>query len=68
MLTPMHQPPVKLLLTMEEAAQASGLGRTFLYNLVVTQRRIASVKIGRVRRVPLAALERFIEEEITRGK
>ena len=64
MQTPMHQPPVKLLLTMEEAAQALGLGRTFLYNLVVTQQRIASLKIGRVHRVPLAALERFIEEEL----
>jgi excisionase family DNA binding protein len=52
---------------MEEAAQALGVGRTLLYSLVVTQQRIASVKIGRMRRVPLAALERFIEEEQVRG-
>jgi excisionase family DNA binding protein len=51
---------VKLLLTMEEAAQVLGLGRTSLYSLVM-ERQIASLKIGRSRRIPLWSLEAFIE-------
>jgi excisionase family DNA binding protein len=54
---------VKLLLTMEEAAQALGLGRAFLYTLVMNK-QIASVKIGRARRVPVSALETFIAQQL----
>ncbi len=54
---------VKLLLTMEEAAHALGLGRAFLYTLVMNK-QIASVKIGRARRVPVSALETFIAQQL----
>jgi excisionase family DNA binding protein len=54
---------VKLLLTMEEAAQALGVGRTFLYTLVM-KKEIASIKIGRARRIPVSALEQFIAEQL----
>jgi excisionase family DNA binding protein len=54
---------IKLLLTMEEAAQALGLGRAFLYTLVMNK-QIASVKIGRARRVPVSALETFIAQQL----
>ncbi len=55
--------PIKLLLTIEEAAQASGLGRSFMYELVL-RRKIASVKIGRYRRVPVTALELFVSQQV----
>jgi excisionase family DNA binding protein len=55
--------PIKLLLTMEEAAQALSLGRSFMYDLVL-RRKILSVKIGRYRRIPVAALESFVAQQI----
>ena len=55
--------PLKLLLTMDEAARALGLGRAFLYTLVMNK-QIASVKIGRARRVPVSALETFISQQL----
>ncbi len=58
-----EQAPIKLLLTVEEAAQALGLGRSLLYDLLA-RKEIFSVKIGRVRRIPLAALQAFIEQKI----
>ncbi len=54
-------PPAQLLLTVEDAAHALSIGRTLLYALIANG-LITSVKIGRVRRVPLASLERFIEQ------
>ena len=49
----------KVLLTVTEAALRLGVGRSFLYNLV-TRGEIASVKLGRARRIPVAALEEFV--------
>jgi excisionase family DNA binding protein len=53
----------KVLLTVEEAAQALGLGRTYVYSLVV-KRSIQSVKVGRRRRIPLAALHDFVARQL----
>jgi excisionase family DNA binding protein len=50
----------KVLLTVEEAAEVMSLGRTFVYRLVMRQ-EIRSVKLGRVRRIPYAALQEFVE-------
>ena len=50
----------KLLLTMEEAAQMLSLGRTYFYDLVM-RNQIASVKIGRKRRVPIVALQAYVD-------
>jgi excisionase family DNA binding protein len=55
--------PPRLLLTIEEAAQALGLSRAFLYPLVM-QGIIPSLKFGAARRIPLAALEAFVEQQI----
>ena len=52
--------PNKLLLTIAEAAQLLGLGRSKVYELIASG-AIESVRIGRARRVPASALERFIE-------
>jgi excisionase family DNA binding protein len=55
-------PPVglpKLLLTPEEAAQALGIGRTKLYELLATA-KLPSVRIGASRRVSVDALTEFV--------
>lgn len=54
----------KVLLTIDEAAQALSIGRTLLYDLLM-QKQIASIKVGRVRRVPLAALDEFVTRQLT---
>ena len=60
-----HTPsaPLRLLLTVEEAAIALGLGRTYTYALVMRE-EIASVKVGRKRRIPLFALEAFVTRQL----
>lgn len=50
----------KLLLTIDEAAELVGLGRSKLYELVRTG-QIDSVKIGRARRVHIAAVRAFVD-------
>lgn len=55
--------PLKLLLTVEEAALALGLGRTYTYNLVMRE-QIMSVKVGRKRRIPVFALEEFVSRQV----
>jgi excisionase family DNA binding protein len=55
--------PVKLLVTMEEAAQALGVCRSVMYALVM-RKQIVSIKIGRARRVPVKALEAFIARQL----
>jgi excisionase family DNA binding protein len=49
----------KLLLTIPEAAYRLGMGRSFVYELVL-KGEIPSIKLGRARRVPVAALEQFV--------
>ncbi|MPZ51027.1 MAG: helix-turn-helix domain-containing protein [Dehalococcoidia bacterium] len=51
----------KLLLTVDEAAQRLGIGRSHAY-IYVLRGEIPSVKLGRSRRVPLEALQEFIEK------
>lgn len=55
-----HRP---LLLRVDDAAQLLGISRAKAYQLV-SSGRLPSVKIDRTRRVPLAALERWIENQI----
>ena len=49
----------KLLLTVPEAAERLSLSRSKVYELMAAG-RIDSVSIGRSRRVPLAACEKFV--------
>jgi len=49
----------KLLLTIPEVADRLSLGRSFIYILVM-RGEIPSVRIGRCRRVPAAAVEEFV--------
>lgn len=49
----------RLLLTPEQAAETLGLGRSSVYELMLTH-RIRSVKIGRSRRIRYASLVDFV--------
>jgi excisionase family DNA binding protein len=49
----------RLLLTIPQAAERLGVGRSFLYG-VIRRGELASVKLGRARRVPIGALEKYV--------
>lgn len=49
----------RLLLTPEQAAEALGLGRSRVYELM-RDRRLRSVTVGRSRRIPYTSLLDFI--------
>ena len=53
----------KLLLTIPEVAGQLGLGRSLVYEMVM-RGEIPSLKLGRARRVPAAALEEFVERRL----
>ena len=53
----------KLLLTIEEAARALSLSRSLLYDLLMSN-QIVSIKIGRARRIPVAALMAYVQQQI----
>lgn len=48
-----------LLLTVEEAARRLGVGRTTMFALI-TSGQVASVTIGRLRRIPAEALPAYV--------
>jgi excisionase family DNA binding protein len=50
----------KLLLTVPEAADRLGVGRSFLYS-VIQKGDLVTVKLGRARRVPVAEMQRYVE-------
>lgn len=51
---------VRLLLTIEEAADRLGIGRTLMYALV-KDGDVESVRIGRLRRIPADALPAYLD-------
>jgi excisionase family DNA binding protein len=52
---------VRLLFTVEQAAQRLGIGRTLMYALVKDS-NVESVQIGRLRRIPADALSRYVDQ------
>jgi excisionase family DNA binding protein len=69
---PIPQPiPIRVLLTVEEAAQRLHIGKTKTYALVKAG-EIESVLIGRLRRIPIEALNsyaaRLASQRTTRNK
>ena len=62
---PLEPPPapIRVLLTVGEAATALSLGRTYLYRLLMSK-EITSVKVGRVRRVPVSALTDYVARRL----
>ncbi|MCC8247410.1 helix-turn-helix domain-containing protein [Saccharothrix luteola] len=55
MATTQPTTPARHLLSVEDAARALSIGRTTMFNLIKTG-EIASVQIGRLRRIPTTAL------------
>jgi excisionase family DNA binding protein len=51
----------RLLLTPEEAAASLGISRSLVYELMRSD-WLESVRIGTYRRIPVVALEMFVEE------
>lgn len=54
---------LKLLLKPEESADALGVSRSRIYELMADG-SIRSLKLGRARRIPASELERFIERQL----
>ena len=54
-----------LLLRVEEAASKLGIAWTMMYQLVRTG-EVESVRVGRLRRIPVACLEEYVEDLRTR--
>jgi excisionase family DNA binding protein len=52
----------QLLIRPEEAAKAISVSRSTFYEMLA-RREIESVSIGRSRRIPVAALRRWVEEQ-----
>lgn len=50
----------KVLLTVTEAAKRLSLSRTYTYELVMSG-ELESLKLGKARRVPVKALDEFVE-------
>jgi excisionase family DNA binding protein len=59
-MSPSDGQTVRLLLTVEEAAEQLGIGRTLMYALV-KDGAVESVHIGRLRRIPADALPRYLQ-------
>jgi excisionase family DNA binding protein len=59
--------PERVLLTAEEAAEQLGIGRTLMYKLIA-QGEIESIRIGRLRRVPTAAIRDYADRLVTRNQ
>lgn len=59
--------PARVLLTVEEAAERLGIGRTMTYRLVRTG-QLESVQIGRLRRIPESAIAAYAAHLIADNK
>lgn len=53
--------PIRLVLTIEQAARRLGIGRTLMYSLVMSG-EVESVTIGRLRRVPVECLTEYVNK------
>ena len=63
---PTDTPAPDRLYTPKEAAQLLGIGRTTLYSEIALQ-RIRTLKVGRLRRVPAAAIAEYVTAYLGEG-
>jgi excisionase family DNA binding protein len=56
----------KLLISVEEAAELLGVGRSTVYDLMRTK-TMPSVRIGRCRRIPLDGLRAYLADLESQG-
>lgn len=52
------------LLTPEQAADALGVGRTTVFSMV-SSGALVSIRVGRLRRIPASAVDRYIAGRLT---
>jgi excisionase family DNA binding protein len=67
MITIETAPRPKVLLSVDEAAAALSMGRTFVYDML-TRGEIVSIKIGRRRRIPVSALQAFVTRRVLESR
>lgn len=60
-----RQLPIRVLLTVEEAAEQLRIGRTVAWRLI-SSGELQSVQIGRLRRVPAAAVSEYAAQLVAR--
>ncbi len=65
MLSPDRDGSRRALLTVLEVADMLGCGRTLVYDLIGS-RQLPVVKVGRLTRVPVAAVDAFVTQHVTR--
>jgi excisionase family DNA binding protein len=66
--TPPRQVPVsRVLLTVQEAAERLGIGRSLMYDLLRSG-EVESVRIGRLRRVPVGAVDSYATSLLARSR
>jgi excisionase family DNA binding protein len=58
--------PQKLALTVEDVAEQLDIGRCSVYDLL-RRGELESIKIGRLRRIPLTCLQAYVERRLTEG-
>ncbi|WP_034221042.1 excisionase family DNA-binding protein [Actinotalea ferrariae] len=57
-----HYNTEKLLISVEEAAERLDIGRTLLFELIRTD-QIRTIRVGRLRKVPVESLHEFVERQ-----
>jgi len=60
-----EMPSARLLLTVLEAAEALGVSRSLVYELMDSG-DLRNIKIGRSRRIPVTSLEEFIARRLSK--
>lgn len=63
-MIPARENPQRMLLTVQEVAYVLGCGRTLVYDLIGS-RQLPVVKVGRLTRVPMAAVDSFVRGRLT---
>jgi excisionase family DNA binding protein len=64
--TPRSSDQLRVLLRIPEAADALGVSRTELYRML-NRGDLSYVTIGRTKRIPVQAIEEFVERNLTRS-
>lgn len=58
--------PRRMLVSVDDAARRLSISRSLLYELLAAG-RLPSVRIGRLRRIPVEALDAFVQEMMSQG-
>lgn len=64
MIRSQRENPQRILLTVREVAFLLGCGRTLVYDLIGSH-QLPIVKVGRLTRVPAAAVDSFVNKRLT---